>query len=228
MNEKANRIRLVDLVTIVLVAGSLWGFSEVVLDGLIRTAGLPFRAGILASIGIGLLALAMGALWRPAALVWLPLIAILVKQLVVPILHVSVMCKANSCLAVLIQGLAVGGVVYLAGRRLEGSRWVQAASGASGALLAAGAFYFAGIRLAPCNYLLSFNSPAGFVRFMLVEGLAWAAFSAVLFPAGYWLGARWRDNVLLQEQRSWLYYAVSVAVVVVSWVTSAVVIATGV
>ena len=227
MEAKADRIGLADILTIVLVTGSLWGFTEVVLDSAVRTAGLPFRSGILTGIGIGLLAVALGALRRPATLVLLPLIAILVKQLVVPILHVSVMCAANSCLAVMMGGLAVSGVVYAVGRRLDRNRLVQAASGASGALLAAGAFYFAGMRLAPCKYLLSFNSPAGFVRFMLVEGLVWAAVSAALFPVGYRVGSQVRDTVLAQKQRSWLYYAASAAVVVGSWAASAVVIAAG-
>jgi len=127
----------------------------------------------------------------------------------------------------MIEGLAVAGVVYLVGRRLDRSRLVQMASGASGALLAAGAFYFAGMWLAPCKYLLSFNSPAGFVNFMLVEGLVWTVFAAAFFPVGHWVGARLRDTVLAQESKPWLYYATSAALVAGSWTASAVAIATG-
>jgi hypothetical protein len=227
MEARTDRKPLADILIAVVVLGSLWGFTEVVLDSAIRTAGLPFRAGILTGIGIGLLAIAVGAFRRPAMLVLIPPIAILCKQLVVPIVNVSVMCKANSCLAVMLEGLTVTSVVYLIGRRLDRDRVIQAASGASGALLAAGAFYFAGMRLAPCQYLLSFSSPVGFVRFMLVEGLVWAAFSAVLFPVGYRVGARLRDTTLAQGRKPWLYYAASATIVVGSWAASAVAIAAG-
>jgi hypothetical protein len=227
MDAKTDRTRLANILIAVVLLGSLWGFAEVVLDSAIRAAALPLRAGILTGIGIGLLAIAMGTFRRPALLVLIPPVAILCKQLVVPILNVSVMCKANSCLAVALEGLAVTGVVYLIGRRLDRKRLIQAASGASGALLAAGAFYFAGMRLAPCQYLLSFNSPVGFVRFMLVEGLVWAAFSAVLFPVGYRVGAQLRDTILAQGRKPWLYYAASATIVVGSWVASAVAIAAG-
>jgi hypothetical protein len=227
MESKTDRTRLADILIAVVVLGSLWGFTEVVLDSAIRAAGLPFRAGILTGIGIGLLAIAMGAFRRPALLVLIPPVAILCKQLVVPILSASVMCKANSCLAVMLEGLAVIGVVYLIGRRLDRNRVIQAASGASGALLGAGAFYFAGMRLAPCQYLLSFNSPVGFVRFMLVEGVVWAAFSAVLFPVGYRVGAQLRDTILAQERKPWFYYAASATIVAGSWAASAVAISAG-
>jgi len=210
----------------IIVLGSLWGLSEVALSSAIRAAGLPFRAGILTGIGVGLLAAAAGAFRRPVLLALVPPITILCKQLVVPILHMSVLCQANSCLAVLLEGLAVAGVVYLAGRRLD-SRLAQAASGAAAALAAAGAFHLLGTWVAPCNYLLSFNGPAGFVRFMLVEGLVWAVFSAAFFPAGYAVGARLRETILAPTSKPWLYYATSAALVVGSWAASALTIAAG-
>ncbi len=226
MNTKTGKSQTMDMVIAIMVLGSLWGLSEVVLSSALRAAGLPFRAGILTGIGVGLLAVAVGLFRRPALLVLIPPITMLCKQLVVPILHVSVLCQANSCLAVLLEGLAVAGAAYLVGRRLQ-SRLVQTASGASAALAAAGAFYVLGMRVAPCNYLLSFNSPAGFVSFMLVEGLVWAAFSAVFFPLGYAAGARLREAVLVPTSKPWLYYATSAALVAGSWAASALTIAAG-
>lgn len=226
MDERTWQTRTIDMALVILVLGSLWGLSEVVLSSAIRAAGLPFRAGILTGIGVGLLAVAAGAFRRPILLALVPPITILCKQLVVPILHVSVLCQANSCLAVLLEGLAVAGVVYLAGRRL-GNRLVQAASGGAAALAAAGAFHVLGTWLVPCNYLLSFSGPVGFARFMLVEGLVWAAFSAAFFPIGYAVGARLRETVLTPARRPWLYYATSGAIVAGSWAASAWAIAAG-
>jgi len=159
-------------------------------------------------------------------LVGVALMAILCKQLVVPILHVSVMCKANSCLAVILEGLALAGVVSLVGRKLGRSHLAQIASGVSAALMAAAAFYFIGMRVSPCRYLLSFNRPGGFVAFLTVEGLVWAAFSGILFPVGYWMGVRLRDTVLsLGTRKPLLYYTTSMALVVCCWVASAFAIA---
>ncbi|MBC7264092.1 MAG: hypothetical protein H5T64_06995 [Chloroflexi bacterium] len=230
METKAleKRTPLLDIFTAIAVLGSLWGVSEVVLGGAMASANFPYRAAILTGIGMGILGIATGAFRRPMMLAGVALVAILCKQLVVPILHVSVLCKANSCLAVMLEGLALAGVVSFAGRKLERGHLARVASGASAALLAAAAFYFAGMRLAPCQYLLSFNRPGGFVAFLAAEGLPWAVFSALLFPAGYWVGARLRDAVLAPgTRRPSLYYIASAALVVGSWIASAVAIAAG-
>lgn len=221
------RNQLTDIMLVVLVLGSLWGFAEVVLSGAIRTAGLPFRAGILTGIGIGLVAVALGAFRKPLIIVFIPLIAVLCKQLVVPILGISVMCKMNSCGAVILEGFAVTGVAYLAGHTLAKNRPVQMVTGAVGALVAAGIFYFVGMRLAPCNYLLSFNRANGFISFMAAEGLVWAGFSAVFFPLGYRLGERLRNTELSLARKPLAYYITAAVLFVGSWVASAVATATG-
>lgn len=226
--DEIKRAQQVDLLTTILVLGSLWGLSEVVLGGAIGAVGLPYRAGILTGVGMGIMGIAISAFRKPLMLAGIALVAISCKQLVVPILHVSVMCKANSCLAVMLEGLALAGVVSLAGRKLDRGHLAQIASGASAALLAAAAFYFIGMQVAPCRYLLSFNRPGGFMAFLAVEGLVWAAFSAMLFPAGYWVGARLRDAVLaLRMRKPLFYYTTFAAIVVCCWVASAFSIAAG-
>lgn len=226
--NEIKRAQLVDVLIAIVVLGSLWGLSEVVLGGAIRAAGLPYRAGILTGVGIGIMGIAVGVLRKPSMLAGIALVAILCKQLVVPILNVSVMCKANSCLAVMLEGLALAGVISLAGRKLDRGHLAQIASGASAALLAAAAFYFIGMRVAPCRYLLSFNRPGGFVAFLAVEGLVWAVFSAILFPAGYWVGSRLRETVLALRTREPLFYYTTFAALVVScWVVNAFAIAAG-
>lgn len=124
------------------------------------------------------------------------LVTVLRKQLAVSILHVSVMCKANSCLAIILEGIALAGVTSLAGHKLNGSYVARIVSGGSAALLVTAAFYFAGIRLAPCRYLLSFDRPGGFVLFLTAESPVWAAFAALLFPVGYWVRMRLQDTAL--------------------------------
>jgi len=226
--DEIMRTQRVDLLITILVLGSLWGLSEVVLGGVITAAGLPYRAGILTGVGIAIMGIFTGMFRKPLMLVGIALVAILCKQLVVPIIHVSVMCQANSCLAVMLEGLALAGVMSLAGRKLERGHLAQIASGASAALSAAAAFYFIGMQVAPCQYLLSFNRPGGFMAFLAVEGLVWAAFSGMLFPAGYWVGTRLRDAVLaLRMRKPLFYYTTFAAIVVCCWVASAFSIAAG-
>jgi len=212
----------------ILALGSLWGFSEVVINGAIGAAELPYRAGILTGIGIGLMAIALAMFRKPLMLVGIAIVAILCKQLVVPLLHVSMMCKANSCLAVLLEGLAMAGTATLAGRKVHSSNLARMASGVSAALLAAGAFHFLGIRLAPCQYLLSFNRPDGLLAFLAAEGVPWAIFSALLFPVGYRIGEWLEDTTLaLRTRQPLLYYATNGALVVGCWLASAAAIVAG-
>ena len=222
------RLQLINVSIAILGLGSLWSLSEVMLGGAMRNAGLPFRAGILTGVGIGIMGISMGIFRKPLMLLGIALVAILGKQLVVPILHVSIMCKANSCLAVMLQGFALTGVVTLTRRKLDKGNLFRIASGMSAGLLAVTAFYFIGMHLAPCPYLMSFNYPGGYKAFLTVEGLVWMTFSGILFPVGYWVGARFRDTiVVLIKRRPLFYFATSAALVVCCWVVSAFAISAG-
>lgn len=226
MGNKLNRkLRAADIAILVAVLGSLWGLSEVVLNEGIRSAGLPWRAGILTGVGMLILGMGLGLLRKPSLLLMIPVIAILMKQLAVPVLHVSTLCKANSCLATMLQGAVLAGGVGLLGRRLSGGKLVLGSVGAIAALGSAVPFYFIGLRLAPCPYLLSFNRPEGFAAFMMAEGLVWAAFSALSLPLGYHLGVKAAEPVASLEARKPLaYYAASVCLVICCWTAAAITI----
>lgn len=217
-----------DMWWVVLVLGSLWGLSEVVLNGAIRAAGLPYRAAILTGIGMGLMAIAVAMVRKPLPLLGMAVVTMAVKQLVVPILHVGLSCKANSCLAVSLEALALAGAVAVAGRQLDRGAVARMVGAASAALLAAGAFHYLGIRFAPCNYLLSFNRPGGLQAFYAAEGVPWAVASALLFPLGYRLGEWLRESVpALRTRQPLVYYTTNAALVLGSWAASAVAIAAG-
>lgn len=212
----------------VLVLGSLWGFTEVVLSGAIGAAGLPYRAAILTGVGVGLMAIAVAMRGKPWMLPAMAAVAVGVKQLAVPILNVAFPCNANSCLAVFIEGTALASGVALAGRRLERGVVTRAVSAAAAALVAAGAFHYLGIRFAPCKYLLSFNRPGGLLAFYGAEGVPWAIASALLFPLGYRIGEWLREAAPAWRARSaWAYYATNAALIIGSWAASAVAYAAG-
>jgi len=225
--DRAQRARIRDTLFSILVLGSLWGLFEVVLGGAMRAAGMPYASAILVGLGLGTMGVGLALVRRPAPLLAVPAVAVLCKQLVVPILHVSVLCKANSCLAVLLEGAALVGVAALAGKRLGQGELSRMAVGAAAGLLGAGAFWLVGRHVAPCAYLLSFDSPAGLVRFLAVEGLLWAAFSGLLVPVGFRIGQWVRERLPRWQARPALYYAASALIVACAWLGSALAIAAG-
>lgn len=221
-------IRSRDVLIIMLVLGSVWGLLEVVLGGTMKSASIPYKGDLLTGLGIGVMAVAVALTRRALPLVGIAVIAVALKQLAVPILHLQFMCKANSCLAVALGGGALAGTVAIAGRRLERAIPPRILAGFSAGLIASGAFYFIGMRAAPCRYLLSFNRPGGFVAFMGAEGLIWAALGGVFFPAGYRLGLGVKANVYaLRTGRPALYYTASAAIIAAAWVVSGFAIAAG-
>ena len=208
--EKVNTFKISDLVMGIVLFGSLWGLSEGVISDFLVTLGTHFRAGILTGIGIGILGVALGLYRMPSILPFIALTTALSKQLVVPILGCSFLCKANGCAAVMLQGTVLAGCIALAGSHLRGSTLMRSITAFTAALIAAGAFWFIGMRLAPCAYLLSFAGAGGLQSFMLREGLVWALFSAILFPAGYRLG-EWLQGSLIsfKEEMPVRYFALS-------------------
>ncbi|MDD5309203.1 MAG: hypothetical protein PHU25_17965 [Deltaproteobacteria bacterium] len=227
-NSNARALTLRDIAIAVLVLGSLWGLAEVLLNDAVRASGLPFRAGVLTGFGMLAMGVLLGYARRPLAILAVPVVAVIIKQLVVPIMGASVLCKANSCIAVLFEASLLAGTAGLLASRIERSVATRAATGAGAALLSAVPFYFVGLAVAPCNYLLSFDRAGGFVAFLIQEGLVWAAFSAILFPLGYALGARVREPVLaFESRRPAFYYGAALGAVVACWITAAVAISFG-
>lgn len=214
------------LLLAVLVLGSIWGMSEVVLGGTLKAANFPYRAGLLTAIGMAVMAVALAGSRKPAMLVGIGVVAALVNMLVVPVLHVSVMCKANSCIAIVMEASSLGLASALLMKKMDGSVYARAGGAALAALAASAGFYFVGLHVAPCNYLLSFGSAGSFV---VKEGLTWAAFSGLLMPVGYLAGQALATMPFpsLAEKSALGYYASAAAILAITWGSSAVAIASG-
>lgn len=221
-------IRKRDMLIGVLILGSIWGFFEVVLGGGMKAAAIPYKGDLMTGLGIGTMAVAFAVYRRALPLIAIALVAVAVRQLAVPILQIPFMCKTNSCLAMSLGGGALAGSVAVAGSRLRRGIFPRAATGFSAGLLAAIGFYFIGMRVAPCPYLLSFNRPGGFAAFLMAEGLIWAALGAVFFPVGYRVGERLESRLsALRLERPVAYYLGSAALVACCWIASGIAISRG-
>jgi hypothetical protein len=199
----------------ILILGSLWGLSEAVL-GNVMSGGMPFRASVLTGIGIGIMGIALGVFKRPTMLIGIALITAASKQVAVPLLGCSILCKANSCLAVFLHATLLTCTVAMMGKR-RGNIVPLFLAGFSAVLLSAATFYFAGMHLAPCAYLLSFNHTGGILAFLTTEGIPWALFSGVALPAGYRLGESLKGSIFQFRSKPWIYYTASSAIIICCW-----------
>ena len=217
-----------DVLVAIIVLGSVWGFLEVVLGGAMKSASIPYKGDLLTGLGIGVMAVCIALTRRPLLVLGIAVTAVALKQLAVPILHLPFLCKANSCLAVMLAGGTLAGTASIAGRTLEKGIVPRVVTGLSAGLLGATGFYFIGMHVAPCQYLLSFNRPGGLVSFMGAEGMIWGVLAGIFFPAGYRLGLTLQNNLYgLRTARPLAYYLVSAAIIACAWIVSGFAIASG-
>jgi hypothetical protein len=182
-------MKKIDIILTVLLFGSVWGLSETVFNEALIAWLLPLRAALLTGMGFLIMGTFLGLTSRPALIIWVVLITVAAKEVLVPVLGCSLMCRANSCLAVALQGGLLAAGFALMKNRIPGRAGVQSITALSAAALSAVSFYYSGMHLAPCGYLLSFNQPGGLGLFMQREGLYWALAAAVFFPPGYSAGS---------------------------------------
>jgi len=212
----------------ILALGSICGLIEVTLSGALRAADFPWRTGVLVGLGFGIVAFALAIYRKPLMALWIALVAILVKQLAVPVLGAPIACKANTCLAVGLEYAALAGIAALAWTAMQGHGGLRAIVGGAGAAVGSVAFLLIGVHVAPCAYLLSFNQAGGFAAYLYRESLNWALFSAVLFPVGWAAGVKSEAALSrLFESQPRLVYAGASSLAAVCWVASAIAMASG-
>ncbi len=198
----------------ILLFGSIWGFFEVVLGSGLRAIDFPYHAGLLVGMGMLSMGITLAIYKRPTMLLGVGLIAGLFKMLSIPILHISIVCKANSSIAVGLESFALSLVALGLMERMDRGVYTRMGVGALAALIGAASFYFVGMRVAPCTYLLSF-SPMGF---MVREGLVWMVFSAIFLPVGYLVGIKLRPAMVhLLTTKPTFGYATCITISAVCW-----------
>ena len=216
----------VNMVIGILLLGSAWGLVEVLLGGTLKACGIHARAGILTGAGMFIMGAGLMLFRKPAFPLFAGMAAALHIQMAVPILGCSLMCRANSSLALLLHGAALAGFSSILFRTSMSIK-SRAGTGFIAAAASAAVFYYTGMRLAPCPYLLSFNVPGGFALFMIREGMVWSAFSAAALPLGMLTGMNLSERLnALDTDRKALHYAgAAVFFTAVTAVTGAVIAA---
>ncbi len=217
-----------DILIGLIVVGSIWGMLEIFLGAGMHSAGIPHKGDVLTALGMGLMAFAFAIYRKPLMLIAIAALAASMRQMAIPILHLSTFCKANSSLAVILGGTTLAGVTRLTAPYLKRGHLGRAGIGSASGFLTATSFYFIGMHVAPCRYLLSFNRPGGFVAFIGAEAIIWAALSAVTFPVGYRIGERLSERIAqIALRRPLRFYALSLAAAAGCWLAGAIAIAKG-
>lgn len=218
------------LIVAIVALGALAGLMEVVGGNWLRSIGFEYRAGLLTGLGMLIIGFGIAVFKKPLMAIGIGAVAILVKQMTVPVLGVSVMCKMNSCIAVMLEYTAIGGLAALFFNKIKGKGVKNKAMvGGGAALTGAVSFYLIGMHVAPCKYLMSFAGLSGFGSYLAIEGLSWTLFSAVLFPAGWKLGEAVSGSVTeFMERKPVAFYSASALIILVSVVVSAISISRGI
>jgi hypothetical protein len=217
------------MIVAVIVLGSLAGFIEIVLSGFLKWANFPWTSGLLVGLGLGIIAFAYAIFKKPLMAIGIGLVAVLCRQMAIPILGLSEICKMNSCVAVLLEYSALAAIASITMKKMESGRNWRVLTGASAAVVGSLAFYYIGMRVAPCNYLLSFNSGAGFLSYLYKESLNWTILSAALVPLGWFLGEKLTARVSsLSTAKPRKFYAGAYGVALACWVICAIAIASGI
>jgi hypothetical protein len=203
---------------VLILCGALLGLAEIVVSSTMRNAGLPFRSGVLAGLGMGLMALALALYRRPVAIFGVAAVAALCKVLAIPVFQSPFFCNSNACIAVLLNGAALTALAAIAGRRMEQSAVLRVAAGMGAALAGVTAFYCLGVYVQPCRPLLNINVTSGFLAYLASKGLPAALAAGLLLPAGYALGLRLRESRLPALGRQGLVgYPAAAAILVSCW-----------
>jgi hypothetical protein len=173
-----------------VLAGSLWGSSEVVLGTFIKGAALPLRGTMMTAIGVGIL-FAVFALRRSIAAAALAVLTTLTIKIICAVYLGGLDSIINSSLAVLLEGSAIVLAVTLLRNVFINTALFRSALTAITILGAGTMFYIIGSRLAPCPYLKSLSA----TQFLLHEILPWSLFSALTAPLGYLIGLKLKEHV---------------------------------
>ena len=204
---KNQKFKMADIIAGALLLGAFWGFTEVFLKDVLSLGGKPFTAALMTGIGVAVMAFALAVYKRAGVIMMVAAATVAARMIIVPVLGCSAMCRANACVALLLLGGSMSAAMFLGRNKVNGRSASGGLLSGGAAMVSGGAFFFAGMAVAPCPYLLSFNQAGGFAAFFTAEVMYWAIFSALMFYPGYALGVKMRNSVFtLRNAQPAFYY----------------------
>ena len=218
---------LVRIIIGILVFGSIWGLIEATLGGFLHMIIFPNKGAIMGGIGVAIMATALAVYRKPAMLAGIGIVAASFKLLDVWLfsLPVASIHIINPAMAIIFESLAFGLVAVFIMNKIAKNVFTGIGAGVLVGLVSAIAWVYFAIYVmnAPLYARVVFTA-GGFIA---NQGVALAAFTAVLLPLGYLAGEKLATRTPPVLARRPIYYAVSASTVLFCWGISALVISAG-
>lgn len=212
----------------ILVFGSIWGFFEATLGGFLHMIIFPNKGAIMAGIGVATMASALAIYKKPSMLPGIGIIAASFKLLDVWLfaLPVASIHIINPAMAIIFESLAFSLVAVFVMKKMAKNALVGVGAGVLAGLMSATAWVYFAIYVmnAPLYARVVFTA-GGFIA---NQGVVQAAFFGIFVPLGYLAGMKLELKTfpLLTRKKS-LYYATTVATILICWGVSAIAIVSG-
>jgi len=212
----------------ILVFGSIWGLLEATLGGFLNLILFPNKGAIMAGIGVAIMASALAIYKKPSMLLGIGVVAASFKWfnawlLFVPLNAIQVV---NPAMAIIFESFAFALVAAFLMNRMEKKVLVGVGAGALAGFVGAVAWVYFAI------YVL--NAPA-YARVVFTAGeyisnqaVIQAVFMGLFAPLGYLAGTKLAAKTFpALTKKMPLYYASTVATIVICWGVSAIAFVSG-
>lgn len=212
----------------ILVFGSMWGFWEATLGGFLHLIIFPNKGAIMAGIGVATMASALAIYKKPSMLPGIGIIAASFKLLDVwlfalPIASIHII---NPAMAIIFESLAFSLVAVFVMKKMAKNALVGVGAGVLAGLMSAIIWVYFAIYVmnAPAYARVVFTAGV----FIANQGVVQAAFFGIFVPLGYLAGMKLELKTLpLLTRKKSLYYAITVATILICWGVSAIAIVSG-
>jgi len=222
--KHGERQSIAQLITAVLVFGSIWGFLEATLGGYLHLIIFPNKGAIMAGIGVAIMSSALAIYKKPSMLPGIGIVAALFKLLDVwffslPVTSIHVV---NPAMAIIFESLVFSAVVALLMNKIPKSAFVSVGAGVLAGIISAVAWVYFAIYVmnAPAYSRVVFTA-GGFIS---NQGVVQTVFFGVFVPLGYLIGEKLAAQNFPVLARKPFYFATSAAIIVFCWVIGAIAI----
>jgi len=226
--RQIDRQGAIHIVIGILVFGSIWGFLEATLGGFLHLIIFPNKGAIMAGIGVATMASALAIYKKPGMLLGIGIIAASFKLLDVWLfaLPVASIHIINPAMAIIFESLAFSLVAVFVMNKIAKNASIGIGAGVLAGIMSATAWVYFAIYVmnAPLYARVVFTA-GGFIA---NQGVMQAAFFGILLPVGYLAGMKLEAKTFpLLTRKMSLYYATTVATILICWGVSAIAIASG-
>ena len=219
---------LISIIIGILIFGSIWGFFEATLGGLLNMIIFPNKGAIMGGIGMAIMGIALAIYRKPAMLPCIGIVAASFKLLNVWLLFVpiSAVYIINPATAIFLESLAFSVVMVFVMNRMEKNVYVGVWATVLAGLISISIYGYFSVYIihAPLFERMGVSSVPEFIA---SHGVIQAFFFGVVAPLGYVVGKKLTNLHFPVLARRPLYYATSAAIICFCWGISALAVAAG-